>query len=278
MAAEPPHPRAGRFGVAGYPVGHSRSPGIHAAAYAELGIDADYQRLPIPPELFAPTVRALPGSGFKGINVTIPHKLAALEVADERSHAANMIGAANTLTFTDDGRIRADNTDAPGMLAALPSDPAGCEALVIGAGGTARAAVYALSRAGARVSIWNRTAARAAEIAEAFSVELVRDLVVAERAQIVVNATAVGMRAGETVESVLEDLPIGPAALADSLLVDFVYRQGGSPLAEIARARGGAVVDGGELLVRQAGLSFELWFGRPAPLAAMRDALAKSLG
>ncbi|MGB3952254.1 MAG: NAD(P)-binding domain-containing protein, partial [Solirubrobacterales bacterium] len=183
-----------------------------------------------------------------------------------------------TLTFTDDGRIRADNTDAPGMLAALPSDPAGCEALVIGAGGTARAAVYALSRAGARVSIWNRTAARAAEIAEAFSVELVRDLVVAERAQIVVNATAVGMRAGETVESVLEDLPIGPAALADSLLVDFVYRQGGSPLAEIARARGGAVVDGGELLVRQAGLSFELWFGRPAPLAAMRDALAKSLG
>ncbi|MBK5231338.1 MAG: shikimate dehydrogenase, partial [Thermoleophilia bacterium] len=146
-----------RYGVAGDPVGHSRSPAIHQAAYAALGIVADYQLLPLPTPLFAQTVRALPESGFRGINVTIPHKRAALELATSASDAATAIGAANTLTF-EHGKIRADNTDAPGMLAALETEPRGKTVLVLGAGGTARAVLWALAAAGATTLVWNRTA------------------------------------------------------------------------------------------------------------------------
>src|SRR5688500_15384496 len=98
------------LGVAGYPVSHSRSPAMHNAALAELALDWLYVPLPLPPERFAETVRALPASGFRGINVTVPHKLAAHAVADRHTDAALAIGAANALTFAD-GEIRADNTD-----------------------------------------------------------------------------------------------------------------------------------------------------------------------
>ncbi len=109
-----------RLGVLGWPVAHSRSPAMHQAAYAALGLDGwRYQRLPVPPEAFEETVRALPRAGFAGANVTIPHKEAALAVADTATERARKIGAANTLTFGGDGSIEADNTDAPGLLAAL---------------------------------------------------------------------------------------------------------------------------------------------------------------
>src|ERR671917_1503020 len=110
------------LGVAGAPVAHSRSPAMHNAALAEMGLDWLYVPLPLPPERFEQTVRALPGSGFRGINVTVPHKLAAHRLADEHTDAARAIGAANTLTFTD-GRIAADNTDAGGFLDALGGSP-----------------------------------------------------------------------------------------------------------------------------------------------------------
>src|SRR3954451_11425329 len=102
-------------GVLGHPVAHSRSPAMHNAAFAALGLDWHYVKLPVPPDLFDRTVHALPGSGYRGANVTIPHKLAALAVADSATPAARAIGAANTLTFADDG-IEADNTDARGFL------------------------------------------------------------------------------------------------------------------------------------------------------------------
>ena len=134
---------------------------MHEAALAAVGLEGwSYQQLPLPPELFAETVRALPAAGFRGVNVTIPHKEAALALADTASDAAREIGAANTLTFERDGAINADNTDAPGLIAALGErwDPAGRRALVLGAGGAARAAVWALLRAGAAdVAVWNRT-------------------------------------------------------------------------------------------------------------------------
>jgi shikimate dehydrogenase len=267
-AAAPP-----RFGVAGDPVGHSRSPAIHNAAYAALGIEADYQLLPLPVPLFAQTVRALPDSGFRGINVTIPHKRAARELADSASDAAAAIGAANTLTFAD-GEVRADNTDAPGMIAALEADPRGSTALVLGAGGTARAALWALTAAGAKTLVWNRTAERARLLAEEFGARAAATPADAADAAIVVNTTAVGMDAAATAHSVCESLRLDLAALpAETVIVDFVYRDGGSPLTVAARERGLRVVDGEELLVRQAGLSFEIWFGRPAPLDAMRAAL-----
>ena len=125
-----------RLGVLGWPVAHSRSPAMHAAAFAAMGLEEwRYQHLPVPPELFSETVRALPGAGFAGANVTIPHKEAALAVADAPTERALAIGAANSLTFTGGG-IEADNTDAPGFLAALPGSPQGRSALVLGAGGS----------------------------------------------------------------------------------------------------------------------------------------------
>src|SRR2546422_10264728 len=118
-------------GVLGYPVGHSRSPAIQNAAFRSAGLDWRYVALPIRPELFERTVRALPGSGYRGANVTIPHKLAALSLADSATAAARAIGAANTLTFGDEG-IDADNTDAGGFLEALGESPAGRRALGLG--------------------------------------------------------------------------------------------------------------------------------------------------
>jgi shikimate dehydrogenase len=263
-----------RFGVAGYPVEHSRSPQMHEAAYAKFGLDAEYQRLPIPPELFEETVRALPGSGFHGINVTIPHKHAAAEIADEVSPAVEAIGAANTLTF-EDGKILAENTDAPGMLDALERPVEGLRALVLGAGGTARAATWALQDAKADVSVHNRTAARATKLADDLGVAQAFETEGGADFELIVNTTAVGMGGDEDEDSVLESLGLDFAKISrTATIVDFVYRDGGSPLTTAARASGLTVIDGAELLVRQGALSFEIWFKRPAPLTAMREAVA----
>lgn len=253
--------------MAGWPVAHSRSPQMHNAALAAAGLaDWHYQRLPLPPELFAETVRALPAAGFRGINVTIPHKAAALALADRASDAARAIGAANTLTF-EDGAIEAENTDAPGLLAALPEDPAGRTALVLGAGGAGRAAAWALARAGADVAIWNRTPARAQALARDLGVRAVAR---AEPADIVVNCTSVGL---QDPDRTFAALPLEPDDLGpERLVVDLVYRDGGTRLGDTARERGARVVDGLDVLVAQGAASFERWTGREAPREAMRRA------
>lgn len=240
---------------------------MHQAAFRELGLnDWRYQLLPVPPELLSPTARALGGSGFVGANVTIPHKEAALALADEATDAAREIGAANTLTFSD-GAVHADNTDAPGLLAALAQPPAGRRALVLGAGGSARAAVWALLSAGADVMLWNRTAQRA----RALCAELGgRPVTSPEPADLLVNCTAVGLAPGSDPWS---DLPLRPGAVAGyACVVDLVYGDGESQLIAAARQAGVATVDGLEVLVRQGALSLERWTGRPAPLEAMRVA------
>src|SRR5215218_1956173 len=146
---------------------------MHNAALRAVGLtDWRYQRLPVAPELFAEIVRALPGAGFAGANVTIPHKEAALLLADEATPAARAIGAANTLTFAPGGAVAADNTDAPGLLAAL-GDLRPRSALILGAGGSARAAAYALAQAGAAVAVWNRTPERARALAADLGVQAV---------------------------------------------------------------------------------------------------------
>lgn len=265
---------AKRYGVAGFPVEHSLSPQMHEAAYRHLGIDATYQRLPIRPELFAETVRALPGSGFGGINVTIPHKHAAAEIATTRSAAVETIGSANTLIFRDGG-IRAENTDAPGLISAIDRPVDGSRALVLGAGGTARAAVWALLSAGADVEIFNRTTERAVQLADDLGARSVAQTAGGAGFDLIVNTTAVGMDAGVDEEEALAALRIEIDAIgADTMVVDFVYRDGETPLAAAARRRSLQVVDGRELLARQGALSLELWFDRPAPLDAMRAALA----
>ncbi len=168
-----PEPRQGlqevaltRLGVLGWPVAHSRSPAIQNAALAAAGLrDWRYQLLAVPPPLLAEVVPALPAAGFRGVNVTIPHKQAALALSSDPTPRARAIGAANTLVFGSGGAIAADNTDAPALIGALPLDVAGLTALVLGAGGSARAAVWALIDAGAAaVNVWNRTPERASEL------------------------------------------------------------------------------------------------------------------
>lgn len=221
-----------------------------------------YQLLPVAPELLAETVRALHGAGFRGANVTIPHKQAALALATSASDAAREIGAANTLTFGPGGAIAADNTDAPGLIAALGGRPLR-SALVLGAGGSARAAVWALRRAGADVCVWNRTPRRA----EGLGARVVGRAVGAD---VLVNCTSVGL---DRSSSPFKDLPLDADGLRSyATVVDLVYTAEGTTLIQQAAQRGIATVDGLEVLVRQGALSFALWTGRDAPLDAMRAA------
>src|SRR4051794_8288869 len=237
-----------------------------AAAFRELGLDWRYFRLPVPPTLFAETVRALGASGYAGANVTIPHKLAALDLADEATPAARAIGAANTLTLSD-GRIEADNTDAGGILDAL-GDRIPESALVLGAGGAGRAAVWALREAGASVAVWNRTPERATALAEEMGV---RHADRPEPAELVLNATSVGMAGEEDAPELLglEQLP--------AVLFDLVYGDRPTRLIRWAAEGGARVVDGREVLVRQGARSLARWTGVPAPVGAMREALERSV-
>jgi shikimate dehydrogenase len=238
------------------------------AALAHLGLDDwHYQALPLPPHLFAETVKALPALGFRGVNVTIPHKEQALALADEATETARAIGAANTLTFNDDGTIHADNTDAPGFLAALNRSAYDRTALVLGAGGTARAVLYALKQAGAKeIHLWNRSPARAQALADEFGATLG-----SAGADIIVNTTSVGLR---DPEETFKALPLHADELgAGCTVVDMVYRHGGTLLLNTARANGADVVDGLEILVAQGAASLERWTGRTAPDKAMREAV-----
>jgi shikimate dehydrogenase len=248
---------------------------MHNAAFAALGMrEWHYQRLPVPPEVLEDTVRGLPAAGYVGANVTIPHKEAALALADTATDAARAIGAANTLSFDASGSIAAANTDAPGLLAALVGQdrhPAGTVALVLGAGGSARAAAYALREAGAaRVVVWNRTPERARQLAADLGVDASERPIAAE---LLVNCTSVGLADGE-----FKELPIAADALGTyATVADLVYRAGGTGLVAEARRRGCTVVDGLEVLVRQGALSFEAWTGREAPIDVMRDTARGSI-
>lgn len=246
---------------------------MQTAALEATGLAREwsYEAIDVAPSRFAARVRAMPGEGFVGANVTVPHKLAALGLADEASEPALEIGAANTLTFGE-GVIHADNTDAPGLLAAIGHSVAGRHALVLGAGGAARAAVWALSRAGAAVEIWNRNGARAEELAEHLAGIAVDAEAIASgpRHDVIVNATSVGL-AGQG--SPFEDLPLDPDRLGPGqTVVDMVYGDRETELVRTARARGAAVVDGIEVLVRQGAESFRIWTDEEPPLELMRRA------
>jgi shikimate dehydrogenase len=257
-----------RLGVLGWPVAHSRSPAVHNAALAAAGLGDEwvYQLLPVPPELFAETVRALPAAGFTGANVTIPYKEAALGLAGEATDRARQIGAANTLTF--DGAIHADNTDAPGLIAALPEPPAGATALVLGAGGSARAVVWALRDAGAAdVMVWNRTPERAEHLVADLGG---RPVTGAPEADLLVNCTAAGLD-GEA--DPFRHLPLGADEVARyPAVVDLVYGSRDTALIAAARRHGVAAVDGLEVLVRQGALAFARWTGVDPSLPAMWSA------
>jgi shikimate dehydrogenase len=275
-----------RCALLGYPVEHSRSPAMHNAAFRALGLDWSYEAIAVEPDRFAAVARGLAEQGYAGANVTIPHKLRALELADQVSDVARSVGAANTLTFRG-GSIAAHNTDVEGFLAALtevaPEAPRGMRALVLGAGGAARAVVYALlSGRAAIVEVWNRHPARARSLVGDLEPYRGRAALRAvpepegSLADLIVNATSVGMAPHEPVRKTgipdFKELRLSADDLGDrQVIVDLVYRDGDTVLVRTARARGLRCVDGLDVLVHQGATSFELWTGRSAPLEAMRD-------
>lgn len=253
-------------GVIGMPVAHSRSPLIHGFWLRRHGIRGHYVPLPVQPEHLAEALRALPRMGFVGVNITIPHKEAALTLADIVTDRAALIGAANTLIFRPDGKIHADNTDGYGFIANLRQhqpewQPGDGPAAVIGAGGAARAVVASLLDGGApELRITNRTRIRSEQIRSEFGARVVvYDWAQAgnmlEGAATVVNATSLGMEGKQPLRVPLD-------ALSDQALVtDLVYTPLMTPFLEQAAQRGCRVVDGLGMLLHQAVPGFERWFG-----------------
>jgi shikimate dehydrogenase len=246
---------------------------MQRAALTAVGLkDWSYQRLPVPPELFEQTVRSLGGAGFVGANVTIPHKQAALALADRASATAKAVGAANTLSFAADGTISAENTDAPGLLAVLERPPVGQTALVLGAGGSARAAVWALIDAGAaQVAVWNRSPERARQLAQELGARAVERPVAAD---LLINCTSVGLQpSATTADNHLNQMGLTFDQVGKySYVVDLVYRDAPTALLAAASGHGISAADGLDVLVAQGALSFELWTGQTAPREVMRAA------
>jgi shikimate dehydrogenase len=274
-----------RLAVLGQPIAHSLSPAMHTAAFRALGMDGEwsYEAIELSPGEFEGGVGELRERGFVGANVTVPHKEAALALSERSSDAAAAIGAANTLSFTADG-VAADNTDAPGLIASLPEDPRGRRALVLGAGGAARAAIWALAGAGAEVSVHNRTEARARAVAEELGASVMPDSgrqLPVEEFEIVVNATSIGLAGGlppaQAPLDALKGLGVAADRFSDrQIVVDLVYGTIPTELIQAARSAGATVVDGLEILIRQGAESFRIWTGTEAPVEAMRAAIEKS--
>jgi len=257
-------------GVAGAPVAHSLSPMIHNAWIQGCGLDAVYVPFRPPPDDFVRFAEGLRGGIIRGLNVTLPFKEAAVSVAQEVSQRADQAGAANLLLFNDDGTIMADNVDGLGLLAAFAAqapgfDPKAGPAVIVGAGGAARGAAAALVSAGApEVRIVNRTLARAEMIAGtlggAVKAFALHDAAAAfDGATSVVNATSAGVVGQEDLDLPLDKTP------ASAVLMDMVYRPLETPFLARAKALGRRTVDGLEMLIRQAGPSFEAFFGCVPP-------------
>lgn len=254
-----------RAGVIGYPIAHSKSPIIHGYWLETLGIDGRYDRFAIEPERLADGVAALVASGVCGFNVTIPHKQKIMDLCSEVSDTAQQIGAVNTVTVLPDGRLSGDNTDAFGFRANLVAavDPAALaragSALVLGAGGAARAIVYALRSLGlSEIIVVNRTKERADELALALGATSDfwgnRSRLVAT-CDVIVNTTSLGMAGQEPLELDLA------GAQPSAIVADIVYTPLETPLLADARARGLCAVEGAGMLLHQARPGFERWFG-----------------
>lgn len=269
--------RAPFAAVAGWPAAHSLSPAMMAHWLAEAGLDGRYGLFELPPDRFAAGVRAAAAMGMAGLNVTVPHKIAALALADTVSEAARRVGAANLLTFAEDGRITADNTDIAGVAAALAGDDATGPAVLIGAGGAARAALFHLAGQDREIRIVNRTRETAERLAAEFLVSAdifdSADRVALKGASLVINATSLGM-AGQPV--LAPDFSVcAPGALA----FDMVYAPLNTPFLQAARRDGLAAADGLAMLIGQARPGFEAFFGAPAPEGeGVRAVLEAKLG
>ena len=276
-------------GVIGWPVAHSRSPLLHGHWIAEHGLRGAYVPLAVAPGRLEAALRGLGALGFAGCNITIPHKVEALRLVDRLEPLAQRIGAVNTIVVAADGALVGRNTDAFGFVQSLVEGHAGWQAsagpaVVLGAGGAARAVVAGLVDAGAReIRLLNRTAERArelaAELAPALGASCHIEVLPWETrhealggAALLVNTTSQGMHGQPPLELDLAALP------RQAVVCDAVYVPLETPLLAAARARGHPVVDGLGMLMHQARPAFEAWFGlRPQVTAALRERLVATL-
>ncbi len=268
--------------VIGHPIAHSRSPKIHGYWLKSYGISGSYEAIDVTPDDLPAFLSALREKGFEGGNVTIPHKEAVFAAVNRRDAAAEQIGAVNTLWF-DEGNLCAGNTDAHGFAANLdeyvPGWAGNGPAVVLGAGGAARAVIHALKERGVRdIRIVNRTRARAEELRDQFGAgvsahgsEATDEL--STDTGLLINTTALGMHGNE-------GLPADPASLpAHAIVTDIVYVPLETPLLAAARQRGLKTVDGLGMLLHQAVPGFERWFGRrPEVTPELRALVVADLG
>jgi shikimate dehydrogenase len=276
-------PQNAKLAVLGYPVSHSASPQMHQAALDALGIDATYIRLEIEPGDVGESFKLMQSLGFIGCNVTIPHKLEAMECCDDLSASVKALGVANTIHFKD-GKIMGDNTDGPGLIKALEEDfgltVKGANVLVLGAGGGAGKAISTqLNREGcANLYLSNRTASKLKKMAENLPLTETRVHLlgnssaeleaVAGDVQIIINATSMGMKPDDC-------LPIPVQCLTDQHKVyDAIYNPPLTSLLKSAKDRGAVAVNGLSMLIHQGAISFEIWTGEQPDTALMQNAIS----
>ena len=281
--------RTALYGVLGHPVGHSRSPAMHNSAFAALGLDAAYVALPVPPDRLAEGIAGAHALGFRGLNVTVPHKQAAAALCRRLDATAEACGAVNTLRRAERG-WDGFNTDAPALRALLEAAGVGRgrRALLIGAGGAALAGAWALLAIGADLTVTARRQAAAEDVCRRMRAAFPATAAprsapwgelaaCSAAAGVIVNATSAGLGGGPggaegPVLSAVEGQGLPPLAWRPGqVAVDFVY--GDTAFARAARAGGAALLTGEAILVRQGALAFTLWTGQPAPEAVMSAAL-----
>ena len=264
-ARTPVSARTALCGILLHPAGHTRSPAMHTAAYAALVFDAVYLAFDVPPARLADAIRGARALGVRQLAISLPHKQSVMKHLDRIEESARRIGAVNTVTRAGDALV-GSNTDWLGAVRALESElPLGrARAVVLGAGGTARAVVFGLVESGARVRVLNRTPERAGRLAEELGAEsagALGDLAQAPY-DLLVNTTSVGLRADAS--------PVDPGALrADAVVMDAVYDPERTRLLRDAEACGARTVSGRWMLIHQAAEQVRLLTGRDAPLSAL---------
>lgn len=270
-----------RFAVIGHPIAHSLSPAMHNAAFAECQLPYTYQALDIHPDRLAESLASMYEEGFCGFNVTIPHKEAVFKSVQDVSQDARRIGAVNTVVRTDQG-WQGNNTDADGFMKPLleRGDVAGMNVVVLGAGGAARAVVFALAKYSVKsITIVARTVARAEAIAQDLHAvyptlicqcaDVSQELI--QEAQLIVNTTPLGMKADDAQLFPYEWIPVA------AVCYDLIYWPECTPFLQQAKRKGCVIINGLDMLLWQGVLAWELWTQRTAPVDVMRQALQQAL-
>lgn len=269
----PSHRVTQRVGVIGWPIEHSLSPAMHNAAFKALGLDWQYDKMAIPPDIVKLSLRELSDAGFVGINVTVPHKQAVMPYV-RPDEIAKAVGAVNTIDFRGNVGTNTDVAGLMGDLAAHGVDPAGMKVVVLGAGGAARAAVYGLAKAGAYIVVVNRTPERAREMIDSLGVEAIAEGIAAvSDAELIVNCTSAGLAPKVDESPLPDDLALRP----DVVAYDMIYRPAQTRFMRQVEAAGGRAIGGLGMLVRQGAAAFKLWTGVEPPLDVMFAAANEQL-